>query len=90
MTHALAAALMSGAVAPAQPASVDPRRGKSSVSNPVAIVWAIVAANPTLSRSQQAKLATDAGVAYYTARTQIQEARKAQRLEALAAAAKVG
>jgi hypothetical protein len=49
---------------------------KSEVKSPVKVVHDFVAANPNMARKDQMKALQDMGVAFYTARTQIQIARK--------------
>jgi hypothetical protein len=52
------------------------KRGTSNgVPNPVQVVWGFVAALWGQPRKQQAAACVNAGVAYYTARTQVQLAR---------------
>lgn len=52
-------------VAPAQ------RKGNSTVANPVGVTWVHCLNNPGSTRAQLTKGAQALGVAYYTARTQV-------------------
>jgi hypothetical protein len=51
----------------------------SIIKSPVAAVWQLVAAHPTLRRCELQRVAEAAGINKWTARTQIQAALKAQR-----------
>lgn len=69
------------------------RLKKSTITGPTKAVWDIadrlVAADPTTQRKHILKACIDAGIAFYTARTQIQQwfaAQQASRLQAAVAA----
>lgn len=47
-------------------------RGKSGIESPVQVAWNIFSADPELRRKDAISKAVEAGVSYYTARTQYQ------------------
>jgi len=65
-----------------QPKGSNVKASKSTVENPVKVVWAIAEemkkANPATTRKQLVEAALAKGVAYYTARTQVQRYLKAR------------
>ena len=64
-----------------EPVAPANRKGESTVDNPVGVTWvlclnATTEAGSMPARKDLTRLAIDAGVAYYTARTQVQRFRR--------------